>query len=107
MRRVDSSLRGGFAAGRKGRKDGRPGAGRSVCLLKVEGCEVHLPLGEDEYGENTFALGKAKPDEAGCNVPVVPLPPYDGIGGGVGGGDGQGACGLPAVHIPGGSFAAG
>jgi hypothetical protein len=93
-------LRGGFAVGRKFRKHGRPGAGRSVCLLEVKGCEVHLPVGEDVYGENTFALGKAKLDEAGCNVPVMPLPPGYGIGGIVGGGDGQGARGWLAVLGP-------
>ena len=54
--------------------------GGSARLVEVKIGQVHLASGNDVNGENAFPFWKVQPDQVWRNIPVMPLPPGNGIG---------------------------
>ena len=52
--------------------------------LELEICQIHIAFGEDMHGEHILSRGKFDPNYVLHNIPVMPLPPCDRLGGIVG-----------------------
>src|SRR5450755_967397 len=62
------------------REMGHPGFISLSRRFEVEVCEVHVSLGQDVHCQDAFPGWKLQSDHARRDVPVMPLPPGNGIG---------------------------
>src|ERR1700753_575666 len=64
-----------------GRKPAQSGEGKSLAsLVKIKVSQVHLPFGRNVNGQHTLPFWQLQFEQVWRDIPVVPLPPGDGVG---------------------------